>query len=209
MERHYTPKQACEILGISLRTLQEMDRRGKIQCIRTAGGRRRIPESEIQRLLGIERPKILVLYGRVSSHEQKKKGDLERQIESLEEHFSSSDYAEIKIITDVGSGLGEKRRGLRKLFQLAQERKISDIAVTYQDRLTRFGFSYLESFFEHCGVTLHVLNHNDKQTLEEELTQDLLAIITSFSGKLYGMRSHKARKVVKTVKEVLGNKDEK
>jgi excisionase family DNA binding protein len=203
MERHYTPKEAALLLGISVGHLQRLDREGKIKCIRTTGGRRRIPESEIKRILGEKRPKALALYARVSSHEQKQKGDLKRQLETIKANFPLKEYETIYEITDVSSGLNDKRKGLLKLIQMAQEAKISDIAITFKDRLTRFGYNSLEQFFSHLGVTIHVLGTLDKETLEQELVKDMLAIVTSFSGKLYGMRSHKKKRIVENVKEAL------
>jgi excisionase family DNA binding protein len=212
MERHYTPKEASLLLGISVGHLQRLDREGKIKCIRTTGGRRRIPESEIKRILGEKRPKALAIYARVSSHEQKQKGDLRRQIETIKANFPISDYSAVYEITDVSSGLNDKRKGLIKLISLAQEGKISDIAITFKDRLTRFGYNYLEQFFLSMGVKIHVLDFTSgesgcttafKETLEIELVKDMLAIVTSFSGKLYGMRSHKKKRIVENVKEAL------
>lgn len=203
MERHYTPKEAALLLGISVRHIQRLDKEGKIKCIRTTGGRRRIPESEIKRLLGEERPKALALYARVSSHEQKQKGDLKRQIETIKANFPLKEYETIYEITDVSSGLNDKRKGLQELIRLAQEEKISDIAITFKDRLTRFGYNSLEQLFSILGVKIHVLGTLDKETLEQELVKDMLAIVTSFSGKLYGMRSHKKKRIIEHVKEAL------
>jgi len=202
MERHYTPKEAGLLLGLTVRHIQRLDKEGKIKCIRTPGGRRRIPESEIKRLLGEKRPKVLAIYGRVSSHEQKKKGDLRRQIDYIRERFANK-YEEIIEITDVSSGLNDKRKGLIKLINLAKEEKISDIAITYEDRLTRFGFHYLEQLFSILGVEIHVLNENSKETMEQELVRDMIAIVSSFSGKLYGMRSNKRKRILSYVKKAI------
>ncbi len=74
LEKHYTMKEASRILGVSVRRLQIWDKEGKIKRVRTLGGRRRIPESELKRLLGIreiDTSKKAVIYVRVSSHEPK------------------------------------------------------------------------------------------------------------------------------------------
>ncbi|HIE30293.1 TPA: MerR family DNA-binding transcriptional regulator, partial [Candidatus Poribacteria bacterium] len=104
MEKHYRPKEASEILGLTVRRLQQLEKEGKIRSIRTPGGRR-FPQSEIERLLGVSRPKVLVIYGRVSSHEQKKKGALSRQIEYIKEQMDTEEYSEVRVVTDIGSGL--------------------------------------------------------------------------------------------------------
>jgi predicted site-specific integrase-resolvase len=108
----------------------------------------------------------------------------------------------VREVSDVASGLSDKRRGLLTLMDLARRGEITDIAVTYRDRLTRFGFGYLEEFFRGYGVTTHVLDgQQDRKSVQEELVDDLLAIVTSFSGKLYGLRSHRrARALVEAVR---------
>jgi len=85
---------------------------------------------------------------------------------------------------------------------MARRGEITDIAVTHRDRLTRFGFGYWEEFFRGYGVTAHVLDgQHDRQSVQEELVDDLVAIVTSFSGKLYGLRSHqRARALVEAVR---------
>jgi excisionase family DNA binding protein len=208
MERMYSVGKAAQQLGVHVSTIQRWDRQGKIRVVRTAGGKRRIPESEIQRLLGIEapsRPQAPVIYGRVSSHEQKTRGDLSRQVAHIRKVTAWANAIEI---TDVASGLSDKRPGLLRLMEMARRGEVTDIAITYKDRLTRFGFGYLERYFSSYGVKIHVVDgEDDKKSLQEELVDDLISIVTSFSGKLYGLRSHsKARALVKAVKEHVSEK---
>lgn len=208
MDKLYSMKQARELLGLSIRHMQKLDKVGKIHFIRTPGGRRRISEGEIKRLRGQERQKqTYVVYARVSSHEQKAKGDLERQVAYLK-NLVGRDCEEVLIITDVGSGLNDKRKGLLQLMKLAKEGKITDITITDKDRLTRFGFNYLSEFFSSFGVQIHTQSSEQGKTLEEELVQDMLSIVTSFSGKLYGIRSAKRKKLLENVRKVLKEKEE-
>ena len=105
-------------------------------------------------------------------------------------------------VSDVGSGLNDKRKGLYKLMKLAKENEITDIAILYKDRLTRFGYGYLEEYFNSHGVYIHVLDQEEEiKTVQEELADDLISIITSFSIKLYGLRSKKHKELQKTAKE--------
>lgn len=172
--------------------------------MRTPGGRRRIPLSEIERIRGGSsefRKKKLAIYARVSSNEQKQKGDLDRQIHFIKENLDE-DVLIIGILSDVGSGLNDRRKGLHKLMKWAKENEITDVAIRYKDRLTRFGYGYLEEYFNSHGVTIHVLDKEEvTNTVQEELADDLISIITSFSGKLYGLRSKKHKELQKTVKE--------
>lgn len=208
-EKIYSPQQACELLGIHIRTLQKWDNEGKIKAIRTPSGRRKIPQSEIDRLLDRNKEdnsefKSVAIYARVSSHEQKTKGDLERQIGAIMMTVASKKYKQVITITDVGSGLNDKRKGLIKLMELAKNKEISSIYITYRDRLTRFGFNYLELYFKSHDVEIVVLNDSQEdKSPQMELMEDLMSIIASFSGKLYGMRSGKNKAIETKIKEIV------
>jgi predicted site-specific integrase-resolvase len=93
-------------------------------------------------------------------------------------------------------------------MQVARERKIRAVAVTYLDRLTRFGFKYLEEeYFHSFGVEVLVLNREGDRSPQQELVEDLLTIVTSFAGKLYGHRSHKVKRLKAEVKGALERLD--
>jgi putative resolvase len=193
-ERLYTLKEACLLLGLHPRTIQKWDKQGKIRVVRTLGGRRRIPESEIRRLQGEKGIRSVIGYARVSSNTQK--DDLERQVEYLRQSGVQ------EVITDVGSGLDEKRRGFLRLLDRVVHNEVDKVVVLYEDRLTRFGFDTLKKVFEAHGTTIEVLNQADVKPPQQELVEDLVTIISRFSGKLYGMRSHKQKEVVKRAKEL-------
>lgn len=208
MDQLYGIERAAALLGVHPDTIRRWEQQGKIRVVRTPGGKRRIPESEIRRLRG-EVPKfrsrVLAIYGRVSSREQKARGDLDRQVAHIRAAMTGHGFDQVIVVTDVGSGLSDRRKGLLRLMEMARQGEISDVAVTYKDRLTRFGFVYLAQYFASHGVRLHVVDgQEDRRSLQEELVDDLLAIVTSFAGKLYGLRSHrKARELVSAVKAVV------
>ena len=208
-ERLLTLGEAKKILGVTTRTIQRWDKDGKIRIVRTLGGRRRVPESEISRIIGEVKTipvKTLAIYARVSFHEQKAKGDLDRQVETIRRGVNQDQYEQVLDITDVSSGLNDRRKGLLKLMELAKTNGITDIAITYKDRLTRFGFNYLKEYFESHGVTIYMINNEkEHKSAHEELVEDLLAIVTSFSGKLYGIRSKKKDKFTQIVREAVTN----
>ncbi len=196
----YTVKQASEILGVHPKTIQKWDREGKIKVVRTPGGRRRIPESEIKRLLGIKEENGLIIgYTRVSSHTQK--DDLERQIETIKGYAREKGW-QVQILKDIGSGLNENRKNYLKLLELVAKGEVSKVIITYPDRLTRFGFKTLQFFFQQHGAEIIVLNERDK-TPREEFIEDLITIISHFAGKLYGTRSHKYKKLKEGVKKLI------
>lgn len=206
LERHYTMKEASRILGVSVRRLQIWDKQGKIRCVRTLGGRRRIPESELKRILGIREVNVsgkAVIYARVSSCDQKQKRDLERQRQSLLDYAKSKGYEVIATLEDVASGLNENRKSLSELFNMVERREVGVVIVAFKDRLTRFGFRYLERYFTSYGVKIEVVNGEEPKDAYQELMEDLIALVSSFAGKLYGLRSHKYRRVVNGVKQLI------
>ncbi|QDA31780.1 IS607 family transposase [Thermococcus indicus] len=199
-EKLYTLKQASEILGVHPKTIQKWDREGKIKVVRTPGGRRRIPESEIKRLLGIKPQEGLIIgYARVSSRTQK--GDLEQQINAIKEYAREKGW-QVQILKDIGSGLNENRKNYHKLLELAAKGEVSKVIITYPDRLTRFGFRTLQFFFHQHGAEIITIHEKDK-TPKEELIEDLITIISHFAGKLYGMRSNKYKKLKEGAKKLI------
>nr|WP_246112331.1 IS607 family transposase [Thermococcus aciditolerans] len=173
---------------------------GKLKAHRI-GKEYRVPESEIKRILEGKIPNKVVIYARVSSRDQKE--DLERQVEYLKNYSSSKGYQVAKILTDISSGLNENRKGLKQLFKLIESGEVTKVVITHRDRITRFGFKYLEQYFNSHGVEIEVIFDDEEKTPEKELVEDLLAIVTSFAGKLYGMRSHKKKRLVEAVKNAL------
>ncbi|MFP3205166.1 MAG: IS607 family transposase [Metallosphaera yellowstonensis] len=189
------PKEVCQKLGISYRTLQSYVKKGYIKPIVLQSGKWRFREEDVERLMGIIRKRKVILYARVSSNTQK--DDLVNQVKYLEENVKEYD----QVITDVGSSLNMKRRGFVKLLSMILNNEVSKVIIAYPDRLVRFGFEILEEVCKAHNCELVVLNREDK-TPEQELVEDLISILVSFSGKLYGMGSHKYEKVKKCVEEI-------
>ena len=200
MPRSYSVGEFADELGVHRQTVKRWCREDEIDYTRTPGGSRRIPRRELLRLSGDARPTDRVaLYARVSSHGQKENGDLDRQIERLRNYAHDHGWTVENTYTDVGSGLNEDRRGLDLLLDDMQEADYGRILITYEDRLTRFGFSYLERYFDCYGVTITIIDDETDKSAQEELVDDLITLVASFSGKLYGMRSSKKQQVVNTV----------
>ncbi len=187
---------AASRLGLTVTTLQRWDRQGKIRVVRTLGGMRRIPLSEVHRLMGEQERRLPVLYARVSSHGQK--DDLERQRERLQRAFPGAEMH-----SDIRSGLKFDRPGFLAVLNAVQERRVSRVVVAYEDRLARFGVDLLRQVFAAYGTTLEVLDPKAKDTPESELANDLIAIITSFSSRLYGLRSHKTKRLLYEARKVV------
>ena len=195
--------RAAHELGLHPFTVRKWIKAGKIQAIRV-GNEARVPRSEIERLAGKTDGRLIVLYGRVSGQGQK--SDLETQLERLQA-WAKAERAgkQTLVLSDIGSGLSATRRHLLRLLRLVREDQVAEIVVTYPDRLTRFGQEYLQVLFESFGVTLTVLDPGEDKTAEQELTDDMLALLASFSGRLYGMRSHKQKELLQCAQAVITN----
>lgn len=197
---------AAKMLGVCIKTLRRWDGNNKIKCYRTVGNHRRFSVSEINRLIGnkkgrkVGKKKIskirCALYGRVSSYKQKKRGDLDVQIKALEQYCKQNHLDVLKIYSDIGSGLNTNRKGLWRLIRDVKKGLFEVVIVNYKDRLTRFGFRYLKEYLNEFNVKIVPLNKLKNKALETELVEDLVSIIQSFSGRLYGMRSHQNKKLI-------------
>ena len=150
---------------------------------------------------------MIVLYARVSGHDHKE--DLQRQVHQLEQWALVARTGQLTLtLTDIGSGLNTERKNLQRLLTLVQDYQVAEVVVTFSDRLTRFGLSYLRSLFSGYGVTLTVLHPDDEKTPEQELTEDLLALIASFAGRMSGLRSRKQKALLACAKQVLTAQEE-
>ena len=197
--------EVAKRLGLHPLTVRRWVKEGKIAAVQI-GREARIPITEVERLLGEQQAGLLVLYGRASGHDQQPA--LQRQVEQLEQWALVARTGQKTLtLTDSGSGLNTERKGLQKLLALVQDYQVAEVAVTCSDRLTRFGLSYLRTLFSGYAVTLTMLSPDEDKTPEEELTQDLLAIIASFAGRLYGVRSRKQQQLLACAERVLAAKD--
>ena len=190
-------KEAAELLGVSTKTIRRWEADGKICSVRTQGGHRRFNVSE---LLGNNRDASLtVAYARVSSNDQKK--DLERQGMVLEAYCSKQGWS-FELIKDLGSGMNYKKKGLIRLIKMICTYQVERLVLSHKGRLLRFGSELIFILCEIYGTEVVIINRSSDSTFEEDLAQDVLEIITVFSARLYGSRSHKNKELVKELREV-------
>jgi putative resolvase len=196
MQRNYSPREAAAILGVAVHTIQVWDREGRIQCVRLPSGRRRVPESEVKRLLNLKEERKDAIYARVLSGGQKQ--DLEKQVEDLKRLAPNA-----LVYTDIRSGLNFHRDGLFDLLNDIADKKIAKLYVAYDDRLARIGFELISWICEKYGTEIVVANEKEPLSANEERGKDLISIIMAFSAKLFGLRSHNTRRIMRAVKEGL------
>ena len=189
--------EAADLLGVSTKTLRRWEKEGKMKSQRTAGGHRRYA---VQDLIGGKKTKGTTLcYARVSSHDQKE--DLKRQCMVLESYSASQGFS-FELIQDLGSGMNYKKKGLNRLLKLLCTGNIDRLVITHKDRLLRFGSELVFAICEIFGIEVVIINKSADSSYEEDLTSDVLEIITVFSARLYGSRSHKNKNIMKELKAV-------
>ena len=194
MEKYISIQEVSIILGVTTTTLRRWDKSETLKSdYRTIGNHRRYKLSKILKLINpkTNEDKITLCYSRVSSYDQKE--DLKRQSAKLLEYCDEKNLKNIELIEDLSSGLNFKKKGLKKLIKLIISSKISKLIITHKDRLLRFGSDLLINLAKEFDIETVILNEK-VLTFEQELSQDVLEIITVFSAKLYGSRSHKNKK---------------
>ena len=190
--------EAAKALGVTPLTLRRWHESGRLVPDHvTEGGRRRY---DLVRL----RPELFhqqadtsarrtVAYARVSSHDQK--DDLERQAQVLEAYCAAQGWT-FEVITDLGSGMNYRKKGLKRLLDDIVEDKIGRLVITHKDRLLRFGAELVFAICDAKDVEVVILNKGEDASFEEDLAKDVLEIITVFSARLYGARSRKSAKMI-------------
>ena len=189
--------EAGRALGVSVKTIQRWDKAGLLPVTRTATNQRRIPVDAIDSLLkGQGKALRCVIYARVSSAKEEQEGHLMRQVERLQRVAKERGYQIIAVICEQASSLNEKRKGMKQLFGLIDQQAIDVVLIEDPDRLVRFGCGYLQEAFGWKQVRLEVVEPPKAQSPTEEVVQDLLTIVTVFSGRLYGSLAKRVRTCV-------------
>jgi putative resolvase len=215
-------KDAASRLGVCKATVQKWARNGRINFTVTPGGQRRY---DLEEYVGREdQPKLKHLPTKLEHREQKEKkqksngaiyarvssrkqtDDLQRQVETLQEK-----YPEYAVFKDVCSGLNYKRPGLQRLLGQVQGGVITEVVVAHKDRLARFGVDLIKWFLNQAGASL-VIEHDEHLSSEQELSEDLMAIVHVFSCRANGKRRYKTNqkrkdRTLETVQEQIENRD--
>jgi putative resolvase len=188
MAKYVKPNVAANTLGVCLRTLRRWEASGEISTVKTPSGQRRYDIEKFISARGSANKKesepeggrSTVIYARVSTRPQK--ADLDRQVERL-----STLYPGAEVVKEVGGGLNMRRKGLINLLGRVLRGDIGIIVVAHKDRLARFGFDIIEWLCEQFDCKIVVLNQISLSP-HAELVQDIVAILHSFSSRLYSIR---------------------
>ena len=195
--KYYSIHEFSKLISRTPQTLRNCDKSGKLTPNHTgANGYRYYSHKQLKEVLNIEddleKPKLIVGYCRVSSNKQK--DDLQRQVDNLTKYLESLNKP-YEIITDIGSGINYKKKGLRELLKKINNKEVDKIIILYKDRLLRFGFELIEYMANLNGCEIEILDSTEK-TQQEELVEDLIQIITVFSCRLQGKRANRTRKMI-------------
>ena len=194
---NYTTGDVAKLFNVTPRTIQQWDREGLIGFDRTPTNRRKVSKEKLIAYLKTRnmfyeeegKEKKDIIYARVSTHGQVEQGDLDRQVSYIISQVS--DLKNLVVLKETGSGLNSKRKKIQQLIRMIMNDEVNRIFVTYKERLTRFGFEYIETICNVKDVEIVVLQDKEEKTIEKELAEDIMMLLASFSGKLYGLRNHK------------------
>ena len=191
-------------VGLTTASLRRMHQSG--ECIPyhiTKGGTRYYSLDQLKDFSTADKKEKLVIgYCRVSTSFQK--DDLEAQINNVKSYMYAKGY-NFEIISDIGSGINYKKKGLQELLDKINDQNISKIVIPYKDKLVGFGFELIEYFCKINNIEIEIID-NTEQSKEQELSDNLIQIVTIFANQLYGQRSKKTKQLINGVKQNVSNK---
>ena len=183
-------------LGVTPEHVRTMHRTGEVIPARISEkGTRYYSEEQLRDLKNSRTPQIeekVVAYCRVSTKSQK--DELEKQVENVKSYMYAKGYS-FEVITDIGSGINYKNKGLHELISLINSNQITKVVILHKDRLVGFGFELIELLCDLHDVNIEIIDKSERSN-EEELTNDLIEIITVFANRLYGSRSKKTKTLI-------------
>lgn len=189
-------------LGVTPEHVRTMHRTGEVIPARISEkGTRYYSEEQLRDLKNSRTPQReekVVAYCRVSTKSQR--DELEKQVENVKSYMYAKGYS-FEVITDIGSGINYKNKGLQELISLISSNQITKVVVLYKDRLVQFGFELIQLLCDLHDVKIEIID-NSERINEEELTDDLIEIIAVFANRLYGSRSKKTKTLIERVSDV-------
>jgi len=202
MSNTYSPKEFGQLIGRKVKTLQKWDREGVLKAHRSPTNRRYYTHDQYLEYRGLKAAEqgLTIAYTRVSGVGQKP--DLANQTNALALYCQQRAIKVDEWLSDIGSGLNYRRRQFNRLMEMVELGQVRHIVIAHRDRLVRFGYGYFEAFCQRHNTEIIVMN-GETMSPEQELVQDLLAIVTVFASRLHGLRSYK-----KAIKDAALQKDQ-
>ena len=188
-------------LGVTPEHVRTMHRTGEVIPARISEkGTRYYSEEQLRELknnLTPQNDEKVVAYCRVSTKSQK--DDLEKQIENVKSYMYAKGYS-FEVITDIGSGINYKNKGLQELISLIDSNQVTKVVILYKHKLVGFGFELIQLLCDLHNVEIEIIDNSEQS--KEELVDDLIQVITVFANRLYGSRSKKTRALIERVSDV-------
>ncbi|GAA1398211.1 IS607 family transposase [Catellatospora coxensis] len=198
MSKYYRIGEFAVRIGRSPQTVRRWEREGRIAAKRTPAGQRYFDEADV---LAVLRPgfgvsdRATVVYCRVSSPGQR--DDLASQVAAMETFCLGAGIAVDEWVSEVGGGMDLRRKKFLAVMDRIEAGELVRLVVAHKDRLARFGFDYIEHVASRHGCEIVVANA-ESLSPQQELVEDLLAIVHTFSYRVYGLRRYE-----KTLKDEL------
>lgn len=202
----YSIGKFAKKIGVTQQTLRNWHKQGiLIPASVTKSGYRYYSESQLREYLGKKKKsqveKITIGYCRIASTKQK--DELEQQIEDMKSYLIAQGKP-FQIIHDVGSGINYQKKGLQQLIKRLTQGEVDKIVLMDRDRLVRFGFELIEYLASLYDCEIEIIDHTEK-IQEEELVEDFVKVIGTFSSKLQKKHANQARKLARELTNSLFN----
>ena len=189
MSKIYRISEFAKRIGRAPSTVRRWEREGILTAKRLPSGQRYFDESDVRAMLGgAPERRLSVVYCRVSSAGQRE--DLQSQVAAMEQYCRAAAIAVDEWIQEVGGGMNFRRKRFLSMLERIQRGEIERVLIAHKDRLVRFGFDLLDHLSREYGCEIIVVNQ-ESLSPEQEMVEDLLAIVHTFSCRLYGMRKYK------------------
>lgn len=208
MEKLIAIGKFAKMVGVHSQTLRRMHERGElIPAHISKDGYRYYSTEQLQHFSFKnvnQKERVTIGYCRVSSSHQKE--DLQRQIDNVKAYMTAKGY-QYEVISDIGSGINYEKKGLQQLIERVNNHEVNKVVVLYKDRLVRFGFELIKLFCELNGTDIEVIDQS-QISKEQELSDDLIQIVTVFANRLYGSRSKRTKALISGVKDNVNLKED-
>lgn len=178
--------EVLKLLKISRVTLWKYVKNGKIRTIKQPNGYYLYNADDVYKIAHLETKRANVIYARVSTNKQKQ--DLSNQIENNIAYLNAKGIGVDKIYSDIKSGMTLDRKGFIELLDDVMAHKIDAVYIAYKDRLARLSYDLVSKLFGDYGTKIVIINNSESKSLEQELFEDIMQTIHSFSMKMYSKR---------------------
>lgn len=187
-KNYYTTGEVADLFQVSTKTIQKWDNKGILTFERSPTNRRVLPKQTLIEYLKSKNmfyedetiSKRDVIYARVSTYEQQKHGELDVQVDYILNN--RADLKNVLILKEVKSIFDSKRKKLLKLIDMILNDEVNRIFITHKERLTVFGFEYIEAICNHHDVEIIVMqSEQDNKSVEQELEEDIKNLLVTLN----------------------------